>query len=93
MISTVDGKQLWSSNFEEAAADIFKLQDSVSQQVGGILFDDLSLSEQSQLIKTRTTNKEAYAAYVKGNYFWSKRGRESATGEPSNWTAALLKRT
>jgi len=81
MISTVDGKQLWSGNFEEAASDIFKLQDSVSQQVAGILFSDLSRYEAAQLRKTQTTNQEAYAAYVKGNYFWSKRGRESAKSQ------------
>jgi len=81
MISTVDGKQLWSGNFEEAAEDIFKLQDSVSQQVGDILFSDLSRAEAAQLRKTQTTNQEAYAAYVKGNYFWSKRGRESAKSQ------------
>jgi tetratricopeptide (TPR) repeat protein len=42
------------------------------------LFVDLSQNEKSLLVKQQTTNPEAYALYLQGNYFWSKRGDEAA---------------
>ena len=78
LISVANGTQLWEGNFDEANADIFKLQDSVSQQVADALSLNLSPSEKALLTKQQTTNPEAYALYLKGNYYWSKRGVESA---------------
>jgi tetratricopeptide (TPR) repeat protein len=69
---------VWAGSFDETDANIFRLQDSISQQVAGALFRDLSINERAILSKQKTKNPEAYACYLKGNYFWSKRGNESA---------------
>jgi TolB-like protein/Flp pilus assembly protein TadD len=76
LLNVANGAQLWSGNFDEAASDIFKLQDSISQQVGETLFANLSQDEKALLTRQQTTNPEAYALYLKGNYFWKKRGTE-----------------
>ena len=75
--NVANGSQLWAGNFEEANADIFKLQDSISEQVAEALLPDLSQRDRALLHKQRTTNPEAYALYLKGNYFWGKRGDEA----------------
>jgi TolB-like protein/Flp pilus assembly protein TadD len=76
LLNVANGAQLWSGNFDEAASDIFKLEDSISQQVGETLFANLSQDEKAFLTKQQTTNPEAYALYLKGNYFWKRRGQE-----------------
>ena len=77
LINVANGKQLWAANFDEANSDIFKLQDSISQQTAGALFTNLSQDEKALLSKQQTTNPKAYALYLKGNYFWNKRGNEA----------------
>jgi DNA-binding winged helix-turn-helix (wHTH) protein/TolB-like protein len=76
LLNVANGAQLWAGNFDEATSDIFKLQDSISQQVGETLFTNLSQDERAFLTKQQTTNPEAYALYLKGNYFWKRRGME-----------------
>src|SRR5205807_1706133 len=76
LINVANGAQLWAANFDEANSDIFKLEDSVSRQAAGALFTDLSQDEKAFLTKQQTTNPEAYALYLKGNYFWKRRGPE-----------------
>ena len=73
LIDTASGRQLWSRHFNEKAGDIFQLQDAVSKEVGEALFPDLSVNDKALLVKQQTTNAEAYAHYLKGNYFWNKR--------------------
>ena len=77
LLNVANGAQLWAANFDEADTDVFTLQDSISQQLGNALYSDLSQNEKAQLSKQRTANPEAYALYLKGNYFWSKRGEEA----------------
>jgi DNA-binding winged helix-turn-helix (wHTH) protein/TolB-like protein/Tfp pilus assembly protein PilF len=76
LLNVANGAQLWSENFDEGTPDIFKLQDSISQQVGETLFTNLTQDEKVLLTKQQTANPEAYALYLKGNYFWKKRGVE-----------------
>ena len=47
LLNVANGAQLWSGNFDEAASDIFKLEDSISQQVGETLFANLSQDEKA----------------------------------------------
>ncbi|PWT94467.1 MAG: hypothetical protein C5B55_02700 [Blastocatellia bacterium] len=78
LLSVATGDQLWARAFDESDTDIFKLEDSISQQLGSALSTNLSPTERVALSKRETTNPEAYALYIKGNYFWSKRGNEAA---------------
>lgn len=78
LLNIANGTQIWSSKFDEADTEIFKLQDSISQQVGSALYSDLSGTEQALLTHQQTSSKEAYALYLQGNYLWNKRGSEAS---------------
>src|SRR5439155_20154915 len=67
LLNVANGAQLWAGSFDEATADIFKLQDSISRQVGETLFTDLSPDEKALLVKQQSTNPEAYAICWKCN--------------------------
>ena len=80
LLEVGSGAQLWAGNFDEADADIFTLEDSVSQGVADALALNLTSDEKALLTRRQTQNPEAYALYLKGNYFWNRRGIEVEKG-------------
>jgi DNA-binding winged-HTH domains len=77
LLNVADGSQIWSGNFDENDTEIFKLQDSLSNQIAQSLINKLSSSESQQLVTRLTNNKDAYDSYVRGRYFWNKRTGDS----------------
>ena len=63
-----DGKQIWAGQFNEAASDIFALQDSISERVAGAL--QIALGERSR--KNYTASVEAYQLFAKGKFHSSR---------------------
>lgn len=72
LMSTADGRQLWSERFEEKSGDIFSVQDSISERVVAALAVKLSHREQERLTKRYTDSSDAYQFYLKGRYLASK---------------------
>ena len=68
-----DGAMLWSGTFDEKFANVFALQDAISQEIAGALIRNLSGADRQLLTKHHTDNPEAYRSYLKGRYFWNKR--------------------
>jgi TolB-like protein/Tfp pilus assembly protein PilF len=68
-----DGSPLWAYKCDEESADLFKLQDAISEQVAGVLMLKLTGREKERLTKRHTENLDAYEAYIKGRYFWNRR--------------------
>jgi DNA-binding winged helix-turn-helix (wHTH) protein/TolB-like protein/Flp pilus assembly protein TadD len=84
------GTQLWAGTFDEADADIFKLQDVMSAEVAEALALNLTPHNRVALTKRETTNPQAYASYMEGIYFWNKRGPEVARSIPHFQKAIAL---
>jgi serine/threonine-protein kinase len=61
-----DGAALWSRTFNANLADIFAIEDEISQQVVSQLRLRLSPDQQLRLTKHSTTRPEAYEYYLKG---------------------------
>jgi TolB-like protein len=68
LLRVADGASLWSDNFDMGAADIFKIQDEVAQQVASRLRLNLDRVQQQGLKSHSTSNPAAYEFYVKGIY-------------------------
>ena len=68
LLRVSDGSSLWSDSFNVSFADIFKMQDEVSQQVAARLRLKLKPMEQARLASARPTNPEAYDYYLRGKY-------------------------
>jgi TolB-like protein/tRNA A-37 threonylcarbamoyl transferase component Bud32/Tfp pilus assembly protein PilF len=64
--------QLWSDSMEREMSGILALQNEVSQKVAGTLALKLLPGEQARLANAPTVNPEAYEAYLKGSYQWTK---------------------
>ena len=73
LINVQDGQALWSGQFDKQFTDIFKVQDSISEQVASALALRLTPEKRLLLTKQGINNPEAYQLYLKGRYHWNKR--------------------
>jgi DNA-binding winged helix-turn-helix (wHTH) protein/TolB-like protein/Tfp pilus assembly protein PilF len=73
LVSVPDGTPLWADKFDEKFADIFAVQDSISEKVAATLAFKLSADEKNQLARHYTEKPEAYQLYLRGRYYWSRR--------------------
>ena len=78
LINVRDGVALWAGKFDEKAANIFALQDAISEQVARLLSKELSSEEKQGLTKSFTTNADAYKSYVKGRFILEKKTVDEA---------------
>jgi tetratricopeptide (TPR) repeat protein len=62
----------WAGKFDEQSMDVLRLEDLISEQVAGSLIPQLTQEEQQQLAKRGTDDPQAYAAYLRGRYFWNR---------------------
>jgi tetratricopeptide (TPR) repeat protein len=61
-----DDSVFWAEQFDETDADIFRLQDSISERVAASLVPRLTSEEQEILRRHGTTNAAAFEAYLRG---------------------------
>jgi serine/threonine protein kinase/Flp pilus assembly protein TadD len=77
LISAADGNRLWNQKYEKQltnVADVLTIQEEIANSVA----DKLALSELTESGRGGQTNRlDAYDLYLKGRYFWTRRGREN----------------
>jgi serine/threonine protein kinase/Tfp pilus assembly protein PilF len=73
LLRTRDGASLWADSFDMPAADIFAIQDKISQQVATRLQLHLDSSHQSEPNRY-PTNTIAYQLYIRGTFNLDERG-------------------
>jgi tetratricopeptide (TPR) repeat protein len=76
LVDTGDGAQLWGEEYRRSTADIFAVQDEISQEISAKLRLKLSGDEQQRLVKRYTENAEAYRLYLRGRFCLAKQTRE-----------------
>lgn len=76
LIDTSDGSQLWGAEYDNNKSDILTVQDDISRRISEKLRFRLTGEDEQKLGKRYTKDVEAYELYLKGRYFWNKRGEE-----------------
>jgi tetratricopeptide (TPR) repeat protein len=59
--------------YQRRQADVVLLQSEIAKDVSTHIKAKLSGAEEAKVTKTGTVNPEAYQAYLKGRYFWTRR--------------------
>jgi adenylate cyclase len=72
LIRASDGVQLWSQTYDRSLADIFKIQDEISERVAKAL--DATLAIPGQPIG-EASDVEAYNLVLEGNYYKARRNK------------------
>jgi DNA-binding winged helix-turn-helix (wHTH) protein/TolB-like protein/Tfp pilus assembly protein PilF len=79
LLRVSDGTSLWSGKFDQPYCDLFTLEDAIGGQIAQGLLLDLSAPERERLRRRYTENPEAWQAYLRGRYLWSRRTAEGYT--------------
>jgi TolB-like protein/class 3 adenylate cyclase/Tfp pilus assembly protein PilF len=74
LINAEDGFHIWSERYDRTMDNIFAIQDEIAFSITEKLKITLFEKEKAIINKTPTANNEAYELYLKGRFFWNKRG-------------------
>ena len=75
LVDAANGLDIWSQTYEERnLSDIFDIQADIATKIAGALEANLGASERERLARKPTENLEAYQLYLRGLYFWNRRG-------------------
>ena len=72
LIDAQTGWHLWGEQYQRKFSDVLKVQQDVSQKISVALKHHLTREEKVKVTSRSTENAEAYKAYLKGRYHWSK---------------------
>ncbi len=87
LIDAVNGYHLWSQRYDREMADVFAVQDEISQAVAEKL--RIELAAGPRFVKRRTKNVEAYNLYLKGRYQLFKFTPDSFAKGKENFEQAI----
>ncbi len=80
LVDASSGLDIWSETYEERdLSDIFNIQADVARRIARALEANLSVADSARLARKPTENLEAYTLYLKGRYFWGRRGERLTT--------------
>lgn len=74
LITVDDGYHLWSEKYDRDMDDLFAIQDEIAFAITEELKITLLEEEKANITKNPTDNKEAYDLYLKGRFYFNKRG-------------------
>jgi eukaryotic-like serine/threonine-protein kinase len=77
LIDVSDGSQLWGEQYNRKLSDLIAVQQEISWKISKKLRLRLTGEEEKRITKHYTDNTDAYQLYLKGRYFWNKRGKDS----------------
>ena len=77
LIEAASDRLLWAQTYERDLRDVLALESEIAQAIARAGRLELSPPDLAQLAKTRRVDRAAFEAYVKGRYFWNKRGGDN----------------
>jgi TolB-like protein/Tfp pilus assembly protein PilF len=77
LTNSADGLVLWADRYDRGSRDVFEVQDEITQAIVGALRGTLGGESPAPAGAPRgTRDLEAYDLYLKGRYFFAKRGEQ-----------------
>ena len=77
LVNVADGSEIWGAQYARKLAEVSTLQEEITRDVAAKLRSRLSDEQQKQIVRGTTSNSAAYQLYLKGRYYWNKRGPEN----------------
>jgi TolB-like protein/DNA-binding winged helix-turn-helix (wHTH) protein/Tfp pilus assembly protein PilF len=92
LIKADDGFQLWSQTYDREIEDIFAVQDEIALAATQALqLKLLGADGQPVAPILRSTNPEAYQAYLQANYFWGRGTGKEELGKALGYADTAIK--
>ena len=88
-----NGLSLWSDSYEKDSKDIFAVQDEIAHAIAGALEVRFAESPAHETVRDvqGTADPQAYDLYLRGRYFWHKRGADNLQRAIDLFTAATAR--
>jgi len=74
LINALNDAHLWADTYDRKLTDIFAVESEIAKSIAEKLQAKLSGRAEQELASRPTENPEAHELYLKGRYFWNKRG-------------------
>lgn len=72
LVEVGEGSTAWADAVDVEAAQIFDLEDAISERLAAALTLRLSDADRARLTRPATKEAAAYRAYLRGRYLWNK---------------------
>jgi eukaryotic-like serine/threonine-protein kinase len=89
LLDAENGYHLWAERYDRELQDVFAIQEEIAGAIVKQLRVKLGLDQ--PLVKPTTKNPEAYNLYLKGRYFWNRRGPAEIQKAVESFQQALHK--
>jgi len=76
LVEASSDQHLWARTYERDLKDVLALQDEIAQDITEQVRIKLSPKERTLLLQPHSVDPEAHDAYLRGRYWWSKRGAD-----------------
>src|SRR5690349_14940423 len=77
LVDVNDGSEIWGAQYSRKLTEASNLQEEITRDVAARLRSKLTGEQQKQMAHGSTANSEAYQLYLKGRYYWNKRGPDN----------------
>jgi TolB-like protein len=77
LVDTETGSHIWAERFDRDLADLFAVQDEITQAIVAALAPAISHAERQRAMKRPPENLGAWEAYQRSLWYWSKQGSEN----------------
>jgi serine/threonine protein kinase/tetratricopeptide (TPR) repeat protein len=91
LVDIARDRQLWGERFQRKAADIFTVEEEITNQIAEKLRVKLSGQSRERILKRHTEDTEAYHLYLKGRFHWNKRTGDGLRRAIEYFQAAIEK--
>ena len=72
LINVEDGFHIWSHKYDDDFTDIFKIQDTVAENIGKVLLEKLVPEQISKLVSNPNQNSEAYELFLRAKHILTR---------------------
>jgi TolB-like protein/DNA-binding winged helix-turn-helix (wHTH) protein/Tfp pilus assembly protein PilF len=73
VVGTSPERHVWAERYDRPLGDVVIVQGELARKIAQAIRIRLTPQEQTRFSDVRPANREAYEAFLKGRYFWSKR--------------------
>ena len=91
LIKAATDTHLWADTFDRKVTDVFAVETEIAKAVADTLQARLTGAEQSAIAARPTLNSEAHELYLRGRYFFGKRGPDNLKRATDYFNQAIAK--
>jgi len=89
LVDAIAGNHLWADRYDEDLADIFAVQDKITERIVGTLAITLTRVEQSRAMRKEAQNLKAYDFALRGNAYHHRLTKDDNVKARENYEQAI----